>query len=332
MAKYSRTHLGVVLSLVVFLATLIIGISWGASGFFLDGIGEQNSQQRLILFTIRVPRVLVAGICGASLALAGVVSQGLFRNPLAGPTILGTTGGANMLVVLFMFLGITQDHWFYPPIIAFLGAGFSTVVVIRLALSRVFLRGERLLLAGFALNSLFAAVTTFILSLSLNEYGLSQSIVYWLLGGCNGKGWHHVFMGLPWFSLGIFLSFFLAKQLNVLNLGEDLASSLSINLKRLRVLSILAMAILVAGAVALCGGIGFIGLIVPHFTRLYSGAENRRLMVLSLFNGASLLIAADTVARTVLLPQELQVGAIISLIGAPLFLILMAVRARNQES
>ncbi|SMF05114.1 FecCD family ABC transporter permease [Pseudobacteriovorax antillogorgiicola] len=301
---------------------LLWAISWGPQGWQLVSQVD-DPLRRIILWDIRLPRVLVSALCGGALAMAGVLSQGLFRNPLAGPSILGTVSGANLFVVTTMFLGWGYEHWLVQPFSAFIGAVLATSLVWRLSTWQSFQNPGRLLLLGFAINSIFAATTTFLLSLSLHEFNLSQSILFWLMGSFNGKGWPHVLMALPWLLIGLWLSRPIARRLNVLNLGEDVAQSLNVPISQLRWQTIAVIAGLVGASVAVAGGISFVGLMVPHFTRLYLGADHRHLVKVSCINGMILVVAADTISRTLMAPQELQVGAILSLIGAPVFVGLM---------
>ena len=302
------------------LLSLGLALLLGPDGFLSLSDGTDAQLRNLLLWEIRLPRVLVAALSGAALAVAGVISQGIFRNPLAGPSIIGTVSGANLMVVLLLFFGISQFNWLAQPLAAFLGAGLSTVLILRFSAHASFSSSASLLLVGFALNAIFAAITTFILSLSMNEYNLSQSIMYWLMGGFNGKGWSHLWIGLPCLVIGLLGALRISRQLDVLNLGEELAQSLSVSVDRLRILSILCISILVAASVAVAGGISFVGLVVPHMTRLLVGPHNRRLSFLSMVNGISLVVLADTAARTLWAPEEIQVGAVLSLVGAPLFI------------
>ena len=309
-------------SFTILFLSLLLALSLGPNGL-LSLEDFNNPTFKLIFYQVRLPRALVALFCGGSLALAGVLSQGLFRNPLAGPSILGTVSGANLFVVIMLFFGLAKEHWLLQPLSAFLGAILSTGLVWRLSSRSLGQSGGQLLLLGFAINAIFAALATFILSLSLSEYNLSQSILFWLMGSFNGKSWPHVAMVLPWFLGALWASRPLARRLNVLNLGEDLAQSLSVSIFTLRWQTIVLMALLVGSSVAVAGGISFVGLMVPHFTRLYAGADNRHLTTLSCLNGMSIVVLADTLARTMLAPAEIQVGAILSLVGAPVFVFLL---------
>lgn len=320
------------LTLLIFVGALFYSLSQGASDIPWTALftAEPSETWQLIFWEIRLPRVLVAAFAGGALAAAGVISQGVFRNPLAGPSVLGTTGGANLFVVFLIYAGSSDWHWLVQPLAAFAGALLSSLLVLRLAALRLFRGNEGLLLLGFSLNSIFAALTSFILALSLPRYGTSQAISSWLLGSISGKGWLHVEMMLPGIFLGLAIARWLGPRLDVLNLGEELASSLSLAVPRLRQWSIVCFSLLVASAVAVCGGLSFIGLLVPHLTRIYVGPSHGRLLVFSLFNGMSLLMVADTLARTIWAPEELQVGVLIALIGAPLFIVLLIASRRRE--
>ena len=236
---------------------------------------------------------------------------------------------SNVLVILTIFFQVGAYLWIVQPIAAFLGAVISTGILLKLVTSSQFHSTERLLLVGFALNAVFAAMATFILSLSLSRYGVSQSIVYWMLGGFSGKGWNHLLMAAPLFIGGLCIAYRISPKLNVINLGEDIAQSLGITLSQLKKWSIITISLLVGCSVAISGGVGFIGLIVPHITRMYLGAEHKKLLTSSIFNGMTLMIIADTVARTLWAPQELQVGAILAIIGAPTFVCLLILQKRR---
>lgn len=312
-----------ILTVTVCVASLVLSFSLGPDGFGFDWQHWTPETRDIILWNIRLPRVLLAALCGGALGVAGVLSQGLFRNPLADPSVLGSINGANLFVIFLMFLGWQKDYWFAQPLAAFLGATCSTLLVLYASRSRALASPGRLLLMGLALNALFSAITTFLLSLSLHKYDLSQSILYWLMGGFNGKGWEHMLMGLPFLVLGLLWSLSFVRKLDLINLGEDIAQSLSVSVQSLQKEVILVVSLLIAASVAVAGGVAFVGLIVPHFTRLYMGASHRRLGIASFFNGVSLVVIADSFARTLWSPQELQVGALLSLLGAPTFILLL---------
>lgn len=286
-------------------------------------LGPDAELARTILFSIRMPRLLAAALVGGALAAAGVVSQGLFRNDLASPSVLGTEAGGSLAAVAVFYLGAQHSHWVTMPLAAFGGALLATALIFQLARRQVRMSMETLLLTGFALNALFGALTSLVISLSLEDYQKAGAVLHWLLGGFAAKGWEHVTMGLVPMTAGLVILALIAPRLDVLALGEDVARSLSIDLPRLRQTAIVALALLVGAAVAIGGAIPFVGLIVPHATRRLVGPAHRRLLLLSTVNGATLVLVADLIARTVRAPAELEVGILTSLLGAPFFLTLL---------
>ena len=313
-----------------FIVSLLLALNWGASGITMLGAFSKTQLSSGIFWNIRLPRILVALLCGSALAAAGVVSQGFFRNALAGPSILGTSSGANLFVVsYFLFAGIPES-WFIIPLLAFAGAILATLglfIIINRQSGPV--SSGQLLLAGLASNAFFGAASTFVVSLSLDNYSLSQSILTWLMGGLSLTGWRHFYLGVPLLLLGLLLAIRVSRKLDVLNLGEDTAASLSINISSLRALAVITIALLVSASVSLSGGIAFVGLIVPHLTRLLKGAAHHRLLFWSCLNGATLVLFADTLARNILTPSEVPVGALIALIGAPFFVYLLTKGQKN---
>lgn len=290
---------------------------------------ELSEGPQIILGEIRIPRIIAAGLCGAALAVAGCISQALFRNPLASPSITGTESGAALAAVIMFYSGTAFSSLYALPAAAMTGAALSTLVVFFLAKSKSWQNIETLLLAGFALNTLFGAGTSLVISLALEDHQKSAAMMHWLLGGFQARGWEHVAIGLIILTAGVVWSWILAPKLDVLALGEEHAATLGIKTRQLRTQSILAIGILAGGAVAVAGAIPFIGLIVPHVTRLLTGPHNRRLIVFSLLNGASLVMIADALARSLRSPSEMEVGIITALIGAPYFLWLLLKRQRG---
>jgi iron complex transport system permease protein len=315
-------------------ATVAAGL--GSTSFSLvDAVGtillkmqgkELNETQSLastILFEIRFPRMLVAALCGAGLAAAGVLSQGLFRNSLASPSILGTTTGGSLAAAMTFYFGAAYHHWLSLPASAFIGACVATYALY--ALSRRLLNFEihTLLLAGFALNALLGACTSLVISLMLEDQQKASAVMHWLMGGFSARGMEHFWMGLIPIVLGVVLALRITIKLDVLSLGEEVAQTLSVDIRSLWRLAVVAIALLVAGSVSIAGAIPFVGLMVPHITRLIFGPQHTRLLTLSMINGASLVLLADLVARTWRAPQETEVGVLISLLGAPFFVWLL---------
>lgn len=286
---------------------------------------------RSILFDIRLPRIFVGACCGLALSVAGTLCQGLFRNPLATPSVIGTEAAAAASAALVYYLAVGQWLWFAMPAAACGGAIIATVFVLRAANSRYGLTIENLLLIGFSLTAFLGAFTSLIISLSLESHQQQGGLLYWLFGDLNSRSWDHLQWGLPTIIFGLSVAWPCAYKLNVLSLGDDIATTLQINVARLRKETIFAIAVLVGGSVAMAGTIPFVGFIVPHVTRRLFGAEHRRLLMLSGINGMTLVILADLVARMIRRPYELQVGIIIALVSAPVFGWLLITDQQKQQ-
>ncbi len=280
----------------------------------------EPSLRDAIVWQLRLPRALLAALVGAALASAGVLTQGLFRNPLADPGVLGVSAGAMLAAVLGFMLGAEQHGLWVTPLLAAGGAGL--VLVVLLALHRAHQGLATLLLSGFALGTLCAAIATVCLALGAQRWDLGIRVMQWSLGSFEGRTWIHLGWGLPPCIVGLALAVWLRRDLDTLHLGHDIAASLGVDLVRLRRRAVLAVGLLVGAATALSGVIGFVGLLVPHLARMICGAGHRRLLPLAALLGAVLVVLVDTLARsvtTVVLPP----GVLTSLLGAPLFLVLL---------
>lgn len=274
-----------------------------------------------ILFNIRMPRVILAFLVGASLAICGAAFQGLLKNPLADPYTLGVSSGASVGAVFVLFFGISLFGVFTLPIVAII-SGFATILIV-LLFAKIVQRSisiETIILTGIIFSSFLGAFLSLIIALSGEEL---RQIIGWLLGSVSMRRWSHIWIILPFFLIGTILLLFNAKELNVLSFGEEQAQHLGVNVDKRKLLILLAGSILTGGAVAVSGTIGFVGLVIPHFIRLLWGPDHKHLLPLSLFTGAGFLILADTVSRTIIQPAELPVGVITALIGAPVFAILL---------
>lgn len=280
-----------------------------------------------IVLDFRLARALLVALTGAGLAGAGAAFQGLFRNPLADPFVIGASSGAALGATLAIILGWTTV-WlgFGPvPLAAFGGA----LLAVGLAYSISELSGQvttlTLLLAGTALSSFFSAGVSLLMVLNDNDMA---KIFFWLLGGFSGRSWSDLWVALPYVLIGLLGLGLLARPLDVLAFGEETAQGLGVPVKQIRLLIVLCAALATAAAVASSGIIGFVGLIAPHIARLLWGPIHARLLPTSALLGALLLVLADTAARTVLAPVELPVGILTALLGAPFFLYLL--RARRE--
>lgn len=293
-----------------------------------EGSADWPATWETIIFAIRLPRVVVAGLVGASLALAGATYQGLFRNPLADPYLIGVASGAalgaTVSIVLalppaFYRLGATQ--W-----CAFAGAAVAVASVYALARVGGATPLTTLLLAGVAVGALGSAVTSFL----MYWHGDKLLVIYgWLLGGFGAASWRQAWSVAPYLALGALLLLPAGRTLNALQLGEEGAGALGLDVERLKLLLVGVATLVTAAAVSVSGLIGFVGLIVPHIVRLLWGADHRALLPLSLLSGAIFLIAVDGLARTVLAPAEIPVGVLTALCGAPFFLFLLR-RSKRQ--
>lgn len=284
---------------------------------------------RTIVWDFRLGRTLLAGFVGAALAVAGALFQGLFRNPLADPFVIGASSGASLGAAIAIALNFSFSNPFVSPvsIAAFLGAVAAVALAYLISASGGNLpKSVSLLLTGTALSSFFSAGLSFLLS--VKDRDLHQ-VFFWLLGGFGGRGFRELLVLLPPCVLGFVLALLVARPLDVFSSGDEIARSLGLEVKKARFIVVFAASLLTASAVSVSGIIGFVGLVAPHVARLLFGPEHGRLIPLSAFVGACLLMIADDIARTVVAPVELPVGVITSLLGAPFFLYLLRTKRKN---
>nr|WP_207890549.1 iron ABC transporter permease [Rubrobacter taiwanensis] len=317
--------LGLPVGVVALGGCLVLSVRFGAAEIstaeviraFTDF--DDRSTGHLIVQTIRVPRALIAACVGAALAVAGAIMQGLTRNPLADPGILGINAGAALAVVAGVFLFGIGSIGVYA-LFAFLGAAVTAVVVYGLgSLGRGGMTPLKLTVAGAALTALFSSLTTAILI--LNERTLEE-VRFWLAGSVAGRDLELFLRLLPYMGVGLVVALSLGRQITTLNLGEDIARGLGQRTGWVKALAALAVVLLAGGAVAAAGPIGFVGLVIPHVVRFFAGADYRWILPYSAICGAMLLVLSDVAARLVLRPQELPVGVMIALLGAPFFIYL----------
>jgi len=289
---------------------------------------QEVSQAAAILLDLRLPRTALLLLTGAALGGSGAAYQGLFRNPLADPYLIGVASGAGLGAVAAMSLRwpYTTAGLLAVPLAAFLAALLSVALVYSLARVGRTVPTTNLILAGVAFSSFATALTSFLMLRSQDE--LHRALA-WLLGGGSVAGWQAVLAMLPYVTLGLGGLLLAGHPLNLLQFGDDQAAQLGLPVTRAKTLILVAASLATAAAVAFSGIIGFIGLIVPHLMRLWFGPDHRRLLPLSVLGGAGFLLVADVLARVVLAPQELPVGIVTALVGAPFFLWVLR-RARNQ--
>ncbi len=275
-----------------------------------------------IVFDIRLPRVVAAGIVGGALGFSGGAYQGVFRNPLADPFLLGVASGAALGASIAIVSPLDSSSYGigWVPAFAFVGAGATVVLVYLFARSGSTVNNATLILAGVALSAVFSSITSFLL---LSGGEATRPILAFLFGGFNIISWARIAFALPYLLIGVGIVAVYARVLNVLQLDEEQAAQLGVDVTRTKLIVLGGASLVAATAVAIAGVIGFVGLIVPHVTRMLTGGDHRRLLPLSALLGASFLIAADVLARTAIAPQEIPVGIVTSLAGGPFFLYLL---------
>lgn len=323
-----RRQLAFALAGILLLGSVLAGIMYGAipltwGDLYASVSGQGSSSHMHILYYLRLPRILCAVLVGMNLALAGCILQGVLQNPLADSGIIGVTSGAAVAAMAIMILAPALSYW--VPVAAFVGALVALAIVFLLAWDRG-LNPLRLILAGVAVAAFFSGGTT---ALWVAFPDRIQGAVNWLAGGFAGAHWQYVWMILPYSILGIVGAMWNYRNLNALQMGDEVALALGINLKRIRLVLIFLAAILAASSVSVAGMLGFIGLVVPHVMRLIVGSDYEYLLPASALYGAVLLVSADTFARTVFSPMEIPVGIFLSFLGAPFFLYLLKRSARG---
>jgi iron complex transport system permease protein len=288
---------------------------------------DQTSQILIVL--IRLPRVFAAIFAGAGLSVAGTAMQGLFRNPLAEPGILGVSAGASLGALVAIALGTAS--FLTLPAFAFGGALAAVLIILMLsALTNSSGQTTVLVLAGMAVSAFFSALTSLVLVLA-SEYQVS-SYIFWTLGGLANRRWEHVLLlAVPVTVIGLLL-FLRGRELDILLLGDETARSLGVSVRRTRIETVLLASLLTAVIVSVTGPIGFVGLIVPHIMRLIVGPSHRRLLLASGFGGAVFLQLCDLATRLIAMPRgiELSVGVMTALVGAPYFMFLLIRSLRTQ--
>jgi iron complex transport system permease protein len=324
-----------VLASAVFLfLSLSICLFFGGTPIdFFVALFENSSESELtrqIFWQIRAPRVLSAAICGGLLASAGVLSQALFANPLASPSIIGTTSGGIAAVALAFLIvpeEMSQNYWLMPGF-----AMCGCILVTGLLLSIRSPSKEGLLLTGIALAAIFSALASLFIALASESAERIPVLLGWILGSIETRSWAEVSLS----GVGLIFVFCasmiaLIPKLEVLALGHDVAASLGVVVPRLTILTVIAIACFEGVSISLCGALSFVGLIVPHLTRMMVGPKLHQLFLCSMLNGASLVMLADLLARTLRAPAELPVGVIIALIGSPFFLLQLRQLSRQHE-
>jgi iron complex transport system permease protein len=331
----------VIVTVLAFFASVMTGAASASVGNLLRWLtGTETAEQtlslrdRIILLDIRLPRAIMGLLVGAALAVSGAVMQGLFRNPLADPGLVGVSAGASLGAVLVIVLGgslfgpvfaLASAHAL--PVAAFLGALLTTSLLYRIATRSGQTSVATMLLAGVALAALASAVTGVLIFIADDKQ--LRDLTFWGLGSLAGASWTKTAGAAPIILLSLAVVPFLARGLNALTLGEAAAFHMGVPVQRLKTVAVVTVAASTGAAVAVSGGIGFVGIVVPHMLRLLIGPDNRTLIPASALLGGTLLLLADMVARTILPPAELPIGIITAFAGAPFFLWIL-LRGRSQ--
>jgi iron complex transport system permease protein len=298
----------------------------------LIGIGDSAAKptERAIIQSIRLPRIFLAFLVGSALGISGGIMQGLFRNSMADPGIIGVSSGGATGAVAAIASGASTVSTLFLPLFAFIGSGVAMAAVFLIASTGGRFSMMTLLLGGIAVGSFLGAITTATIVLTDN-LSVQRQIIFWIAGGMDTARWESVRIAAPIIVTGALIAVFVARDLNLLLVGEDEARALGVRVTLVRNTLLVAASLITGAAVAFSGIIAFVGLIVPHVVRLVVGADHRVLLPLSALAGGLFLLIADTAARVVLSPAELRVGILTALIGAPFFIYLL-VRNRTRPS
>lgn len=307
---------------VLLVIALLFSVSVGAKEFTLGEIintflGKGDEFSNLIILKVRLPRIVIASLVGICLSLSGCILQSVMRNNLASPSTIGVTSGASFMG--YVLLVAMPQYAYLLPLGAFVGATFTTLFIYALAYKDG-VSPIKMILSGLAVSAMLGAFSDVI------KIYFSDNLSYatgFLVGGLNGVTWSNVQMVLPYASIGILACIFLPVKMNILMLGDEVANSLGINTESFRFLLIIISSLLAGASISVAGIVNFVGLIVPHISRLLVGSDYRYLFPTSILLGAFMVVVCDTIGRIIILPAEMPVGIILSVIGAPFFLYLL---------
>ena len=336
----ARLLLGVLILSVLLSSAMLVSVSVGPVPISLANVLSvllsigpiettlHTPLESLIVTELRLPRIIVGIFVGIGLSVAGVTMQALFRTPMADPGIIGVSAGGSFGAVIAITLQLDKYLFISVPACAFIGSLLASIIVYSFGHSKGQLSMPALLLAGVAVSAFFSSLISAIVVLEKDTNSVRE-ILFWLAGGLDSRSWEHAITAGPLIILGAILIMFYSRDLNLLNLNDDDAKAMGINVNVTRPFLIILSALLTGMAVAVSGTIIFVGLITPHILRLIVGPDHRILVPLSALTGALFVISADTLARTVIQPAELQVGMVTSFLGAPFFLFLL-VKNKNR--
>ena len=308
-----------ILLIIVSIASLMIGqVSFTVPEVFQGLFSQEDTMARRIVWEIRLPRILIAIIVGACLAISGTILQGVMQNPLADPGVIGITSGAGIMAVLVMV--VFPGYILYLPVAAFAGAFAAAMIVYTLSVKKSGTSPTRIVLVGVAVNAICGAATNLLMILYSDRV---QSVLPWLSGGLTGVGWVQ-FENVVYYAIGAFvLVIFAIRHIRVLRLGDEMAKLLGHKVERSRLFLIVLSTLLAGISVSVAGLVGFVGLVVPHILRLIIGGDFKYLIPAGAIGGAFLTVFADTIARSAFNPIEIPVGILLAFIGGPYFLYLI---------
>ncbi len=292
--------------------------------------GSINEVEATIVWDGRLPRFIVGLLVGFSLGGAGTIMQGIFKNPMASPGVIGIDSGAALGAVVVIYLGLAAKSLFALPISAIVVSIITLVMVFTIATSRGQTSISTLLLAGIALNFIFSALTSFVITLSTREFDVGRVIVTWLMGDLNNRSWEHVSIVLPTTVIALVGTLFFVKDLNVLMLGEETAANLGVNIRLARNALLFFSSVATGGAIAVSGVIGFVGLVAPHIMRSLIGPDNKKLIFFAGLLAAVFVVYADLFVRLIV-KVDLKIGIITSLLGGPFFLYMIIKHRKRFE-
>jgi iron complex transport system permease protein len=306
------------------IASLMLGSIYIPVSIILNSITNDNEIYKKVLFDIRLPRILNSIFAGASLSCSGLILQSLVKNKLAEPGLLGISAGAGLGAILVFLFPIGVTFFIITPI-SFIFAVLTTTIIFYLGKkfsrnNNSFINTNKLILAGIAISALLNALNGYLLLTAGNNV---QQILFWLSGGFSGRGWNEFYISFVFSITGIIATVLISSDLNLLSLGDEMSSSLGINLKRTQILSIIISSLLAASAVSVAGIITFVGLVIPNIANLLIGNDYRYTVPCSIILGALFLLVSDTIARLIISPSEVPVSIITSLLGGPVFIYLI---------
>ena len=311
--------------LLVAAASLLLGtaeVSLHKLVALVSGTLNPDDPARLIILRIRLPRIILAGLAGFSLALGGVVFQALLRNPLADPFILGVSSGSAFGAIIGILLGFTFSAGI--PLMSFAGALLTVYLVLALGIRRMGMESSTILLTGVILNAFFTAVIMFFISIATDSR--LHTMLFWLYGDLSQTRYASLIILTPALIVTSVILFSFSKELNLITTGEEIALQLGVDVEKAKKTCLVLVSLVIGLVVSFSGLIGFVGLIVPHLARMAFGSDHRLLLPVASLGGATFLIAADTLARLLISPSELPVGVITAFMGAPFFLYLLRVK------